>query len=331
MNKTIGGEFSIHKRLLDGNTKKEILFSSGRCALRAILMEIEQKRSRNRRILLPNYLCDCIPYTVIDAGWTYSFYHINRNFYSEFCLDVNLSEYDAVLLINYFGVTDLRGIIEYIRSINLEIIIIEDDVQAYYELFKSKADYSFTSLRKWFPCPDGAIVNSICAFGPFELHQNRWAGYKFLANRLKSNGDPKDDATILEMIEKGEKILEEDYMCICSEESQTIYANIDIEDIAKKRRKNADVLIAGLQKLGVDYYSTEIGVPLFVPIFIENRDELRKLFFERNIFVPRHWPQISKGINGDSDLYRTELSLICDQRYDADEMNSQLEIIRNFL
>ena len=41
---------------------------------------------------------------------------------------------------------------------NPKIVVIEDDVQAYFECMNSKADYSFTSLRKWFPSPDGAFV-----------------------------------------------------------------------------------------------------------------------------------------------------------------------------
>ena len=48
------------------------------------------------------------------------------------------------------------------RSLSKNTIIIEDDVQAFYEFQKKElmADYKFTSLRKTFACPDGGLVKT---------------------------------------------------------------------------------------------------------------------------------------------------------------------------
>ena len=54
--------------------------------------------------------------------------------------------------------------------------------------------------------------------------------------------------------------------------------------------------------------------------------------FNNNIFTPVHWPYVSKELNGyiKNTIYETELSLICDQRYTIDDMNIQIEVLRNY-
>lgn len=75
----------------------------------------------------------------------------------------------------------------------------------------------------------------------------------------------------------------------------------------------------------------EDKTPLFIPIFLDNRDVLRKELFSNEIFVPIHWPVSKKDVNENSGMYSKELSLICDQRYDEEDMKKQLSIIRQFI
>ena len=70
---------------------------------------------------------------------------------------------------------------------------------------------------------------------------------------------------------------------------------------------------------------------MFVPIFITDRDNLRKKFFDNNIFVPKHWPKHSDIINGNNMLYEKELSLICDQRYGTEDMYRQIDVLKQFI
>ena len=53
---------------------------------------------------------------------------------------------------------------------------------------------------------------------------------------------------------------------------------------------------------------------------------------ERKIYCPIHWPEV-KGTN--AGIRENELSLVCDQRYDARDMNYMADLIidwcsRNF-
>lgn len=332
MHRIIGGEFAIDSRLLSKNEKSiELQYSSGRSALYSILMHIKGKR---RKILLPSYLCDSITRTVIDAGWEYVFYTIDEFLHplmnEHLCSKIK--EYDAILLINYFGIIDLKVDISKIRRNSVDICIIEDDVQAFYVMNDSLADYSFTSLRKWFPCPDGAMMhaNGLEKIEPCIKMENEWSQYKLAGNLLKEQSCYIDDSIMLSLLDKGEALLEDGYLSTCSEASRHIFANLDLDRIAHQRKKNAYILHCELDKLGIRHMYSDGEVPLFIPIFVENRDELRRTFFAEQIFVPKHWPRISDELNGMNPLYDTELSLICDQRYGAEDMLKQIGVIKNF-
>ena len=332
MHRIIGGEFAINSRLLSKNEKSiELQYSSGRSVLYSILMHIKAK---SRKILLPSYLCDSITRTVIDAGWVYEFYQVDEFLHptNDDSFSVLLKKYDAVLLINYFGVVDLKEEISRIRKENAEIYIIEDDVQAFYSMNETLADCSFTSLRKWFPCPDGAILHANISTNIeacIKL-ENKWSQYKLAGNLLKEQSDYIDDSIMLSLLDKGEELLDDGYLSPCIEASRHIFANLDLDCIAQQRKKNAYILHCELEKLGIRHlYSGKI-VPLFIPIFVENRDELRRAFFAEQIFAPKHWPRISDELNGMNPLYDTELSLICDQRYGAEDMLKQIGVIKNF-
>ena len=337
MSDIIGGEFSILEESLNKDEtqyryNEDIVFSSGRCALFAILKEIEHITGKRGGVLLPNYLCESITNTVRDSGWGYSFYNINENLHTDFDSLKNIKNYDVIVLINYFGMIKLDDDIEHLKELIPELVIIEDDVQAYFELNDSIADYSFTSFRKWFPCPDGAEIKAKKTLNmKVELQKNSWSQYKLAGNILKNYSDYINDDIALALLNKGEEVLDGEYLSPCSDATKTIFTSLRLNEIANKRKRNAKILHEALLELNVSHLYSEISVPLFVPIFVENRDELRSAFFSEQIFPPKHWPRISYEINGTNPLYDTELSLICDQRYGKEDMIKQISVLKNFL
>ena len=146
---------------------------------------------------------------------------------------------------------------------------------------------------------------------------------------LKSFSGYVDDRIVLDLLNKGEEKLEKDYLCSCSRTSTILFNTLDLKEISAKRKKNAEILHLALTEMKIKHIWSYDATPLFVPIFInEGRDHLRKKFFEQGIFTPQHWPRISFLLNGNNLLYKTELSLICDQRYDKKEMIRQIEVLR---
>lgn len=137
------------------------------------------------------------------------------------------------------------------------------------------------------------------------------------------------DDIVLEMLYKGEELLDRSYLCPWNHESKRVFRSIDKIEIQMRRKQNAQYLHQELMALNIEHHYSDKGTPLFVPILVENRDQLRKTFFADGIFTPKHWPVISTNINGENELYGRELSLICDQRYDLDDMKRQIEVIKS--
>lgn len=108
---------------------------------------------------------------------------------------------------------------------------------------------------------------------------------------------------------------------ICAGHYDDIYAAnyLDIDFIRDKRRSNAEVII---NKIGCMFELKEQDCPLFVPIITEKLNMLRKYLIDHQVYCPVHWPRNSLG--------NKELSLICDQRYDIEDMEYICSLILNF-
>lgn len=333
MSDIIGGEFNIQISEIKRNIKKvnENLFSSGRSAFCTILRNISFDVPR--KILLPDYLCSSITQVCIDESIPYDFYHINDDLFpDDRSLFEAVEDNSIVLLISYFGIIDNKPVIEKIKKIKPESIIILDDVQNFYanESDNTSWDYRFTSYRKWFPVPDGAEIFCKGTVLKYFDKENQFAEYKFAGNLLKNYSDWISDDFCLDLIKEGERILDENYNCMCSSISKQLIPQISYEEIKEKRKENSQFLHNELEKLGIRHLYNSSAVPLFIPIFINIRDKLRNNMFENNIFTPIHWPYESKELNGliRNTIYNNELSLICDQRYSLEDMKKQIGIIK---
>lgn len=281
-NKVIGGEFCIDPNIeAKLNKDKKILFSSGRDALFEIMMDIRDNSPTNQvmRIQIPDFLCSSITSTICDTSFEYRFYHINEATLLPDLEDITnkVDDYPVILLINYFGVVNTDKEVDALKKDNDRIVLILDNVQDYYEHGKNPfVDYSFTSYRKWFAVPDGADVISKYKIVTHNQQINTFAQYKFAGNILKNYSSYIEDDISLELIKMGENLLDQNYMCPCSEISKWLFNRIDFENIEIIRKRNAKYLHVHLKKMNIMHLYNEENVPLFIPIFVRNRDSLRK-------------------------------------------------------
>ena len=74
--------------------------------------------------------------------------------------------------------------------------------------------------------------------------------------------------------------------------------------------------------------------PLFVPVLVPEgrRDALRKHLIQNEIYCPVHWPltEHHKIDQRSAAIYENELSLVCDQRYGAADMERIVKTVKNF-
>ena len=238
----------------------------------------------------------------------------------------------AVLVINYYGLKDLSTQVSFIRSVDKDAVIIEDDVQAYYEFKKplGDVDFKFTSLRKTFAVPDGGLVKTKHQLPLIET-PNTFGQYKAAAALLKSMREGNfNDQIYLEMFEKGESIIDSELECGMSQIAEKLYGSLDEERVKVRRLNNAHHIVEQLEKNGIKPLLplTEGHVPLFIPIILKNRDEVRKRMFQHEVFCPVHWPLEGMDLKRGKVMAETELSLIVDQRYGQKDMERIVSLIR---
>lgn len=335
----IGGEFQIAVTdILNAQNRHfdapdMYAYSSGRAALYQILKYLKQEKGITH-IFLPDYLCSSVLVPIKDLELKYIFYPIDEH------LELIESEFlklyitgAVVLLINNFGLKDLSGQIKSIRGIDENSIIIEDDVQAYYEFKKplDGVDFKFTSLRKTFAVPDGGLVKTK-HYLPKVVTPNTYGQYKAAAALLKSMREGNfNDQIYLELFEKGETLIDSELECGMSQIAEKLYSFLNEDHVKLRRLNNARYLIDELKKIGLEPLLPlkEDYVPLFVPIILKNRDKIRKTMFQKEIYCPVHWPLDGMEIERGEQMSKKELSLIIDQRYGRKEMDEIISVLKD--
>lgn len=340
-NKVIGGEFEIdvqqHYQMRNAVPEGVVTYASGRSSLYNILAFLKEK-SGIKSVLFPDYLCESVYQMAEKNQMGVEFYALDEQLNPDFG-DVE-NKYDAtkaVLLINYFGLKDCKTMVEQLRGIHSEMVVILDNVQAPYEMLnETDADYTFSSFRKAFPVADGSWVisknNTLTQYD----RVNEFAQYKIAASYLKVIRDQHlfNDEVYLDLFHKGEVKIDDDYHTDMSQLSKDILANMEWNRWAILRKRNSETIIEGLKDLGICPIIPleENAVPLFIPICLENRDRVRKAMFSNNIFLPVHWPveaDFKDRLKRGFDLAEHELSIIVDQRYSISDMKRILSIIEN--
>lgn len=334
----IGGEFPIAVTdVLKASFKHfespdVYTYSSGRAALYQILKFLKLQKGINR-ILLPDYLCSSILVPVNALALEYAFYPIDED------LELKLSDFGklyrkdtVVLVINYFGLKELDSQIMAIRGIDEGAIIIEDDVQAYYEFKKPlvDVDFKFTSLRKTFAVPDGGLVKTKYIL-PKAKEPCLFGEYKAAAALIKSMREGNfNDQIYLELFEKGESLIDSELESGISHIAKKLYRGIEEERVKKHRLSNARYLLERLESKGIKPILPllENHVPLFIPIKLNNRDAVRRKMSQNGVFCPVHWPLDSTDIRRGKEMAESELSLVIDQRYGKDEMNEIVKYLQ---
>ena len=336
----IGGEFSVS---LDGKSytlnkkARGYYYASGRTSLSVILEAVKESRGAEKiTICAPDYVCGSVINTIKDSGTKILFFRVGVDMLPSDDLYEIVPVSDALLLVNYFGLVDLDPIIAKIKKLNDSIVIIIDDVMNYYGFGEYTGyDYSFNSFRKWFPVPDGAEIkckHQESIRKTFDV-ENTFYKYKLAGNILKNYQELVGIDLCLELLDKGEELLDREHMASGSGFTETVMETINKNSASLRRKSNASILHEGLTDMGIEHLYDQESTPLFVPIILKrNRDKIRKLFFENNVFCPIHWPSAWQDDFSGLELnplYEWELSLICDQRYGESEMLKQLEILKH--
>ena len=138
----------------------------------------------------------------------------------------------------------------------------------------------------------------------------------------------------LGLFKKAEAYLDECGIESADKRDVEMAKRLDISYIKNKRRANATILLEYLSRYAVFPQIMDNDCPLFVPIILETkqRDALRSYLISKDIYTPVHWPIEKTHILTEEtkQLYESELSIICDQRYSQTEMQRIISEIHKF-
>lgn len=352
----IGSEFWGNDGFYDDKVKRTPIvftgqmkgFMCGRTALDYIIRDAVVDMGLES-VLLPSYCCHTMIEPFLKNGIRIRFYSVKigeKGFLREL---PEPDKNEALYLMPYFGFEDL-DVYEKSQIKQWKFCILDNTHSCFIDSVIQYEDlnikYVFASYRKWANIIGYAAaykVGSDFRFLPEFVSSKTYLAIKEQACHKKKlyieeNSGNKDE--FLHLYKEAERMLDVDYVDHAALEAGiAAYEQFNRVKMKKCRRENAKFLLRELGRLenvGIPFTSIKKDdCPLFVPILLQEdlRNHLRAYLIEKGIFCPIHWP-ISPvhelGIE-EKKIYRQELSIICDQRYDLSDMQKIIDYICGFL
>ena len=346
----IGSEFWLEREPVAVSHREGCYVLSGRTAIDLIIHDIANRRPV-RKVYMPAWGCDSMIAPFVSLGIDVRFYDVEVNTRNNPSVESGRSvvnyltntdctdDTDIFYVTNYFGYENTLSVETVRRFKERGAIILYDRTHAFLmekDPYLTLADYSFASIRKWMGVIDGAVVDGV---GGCELKPCPYLECKEKAMRMKKSfidGDSSvDKQAFLNLYAEFGHHLAEDYQNYEMDDlSYAVYKSEDLATMRLKRRENAWYLHGHLKDVLFMGELTDKAVPLFVPVFFESkeqRDAVRKKLIDAQIYCPVHWPKpalIPEAFKV-NNIYDTELSLICDQRYDLTDMERMVTLINS--
>jgi dTDP-4-amino-4,6-dideoxygalactose transaminase len=336
--KLIGGLFGLQSTVVTETSgavrfldSQNIFFANATSALAVLI-----KHLRPGRVWLPSYMCVALRIAVQHAGAAASFYPIDRELavQSLAWLD-EVGPGDAVVMIDYYGSLISAEHVNMIRERGA--VVIEDATQALLSKDAgSRGDFAVFSPRKFLGVPDGGIlfINRPLNREEFILSaspENWWLdalNATILRRQFDTHGGSRDWFALFQRAEANAPVGE----FRMSDLSRILLDRcFDYPAIAKQRCENYDKLYTHLADIALLPSRSSSVVPLAFPIRIQNRDRLRHILFQHQIYPPIHWPLediVPERFSDSHKLSSEIMSLPCDQRYDERDMERMIGIIR---
>lgn len=338
------GRYGCEWPYADGWNVKETL--SGRVALEYIVEMLISEGKKS--VYMPSYCCHTMIEPFLRHGVIVTFYDVIPSKMGLKRQFDNNHDCDVVFLLDYFGFVDTEtAAIAKEQHAKGKSVIYDATHSTYSDFNCDNCDYVFGSYRKWMDVNCGFVAVKGMANIDFGADWHQFEDYADIRKRLFDlkarymNNETVDKQQFLAWITEAEEMLEQDYHhALPDQRSLDVLRQTDYSFLVQLRRYNANILIKGVSGLRDDRVRCLMGemgkndTPLFVPIYVmaEYRNELRRYLIEHSIYCPVHWPlsDLHTISNEATEVYQSEVSLLCDQRYDHIDMYRIIETIRDY-
>ena len=102
--------------------------------------------------------------------------------------------------------------------------------------------------------------------------------------------------------------------------------------ISDARKRNYHYLYEKLSEFAL-FSEPPVGwVPLGFPMLINKREKVLKTLYQNNVFAASHWAKIEAPLSKfplEHSISQSLITLPCDQRYDLDDMERIVSIVRS--
>lgn len=354
-----GGEAStLHLSQVDKYGKEHCCYTaSGREAIELALISLERERPDIRkRCLLPAYMCDCVFLPFLHRGWELVFYSVDRELEAagEEIFRLALEHDPGLIFIHpYYGADTCAGLRRQLAGLRRSgVLVMEDVTQSYYlEETGKDADFVVGSLRKWYAVPDGGFVASDIPLAEDVLETGEEYArerlvplvqkWEYLKEKERRTGGALTAGWLPRKAEylKRNRNLENALDCYqgvrrISRISAEILSRVDEEGARRRREENYHALyqhICGMKRLWAILPEKETHAPLYLPVYVKERDSLQRFLAGYGIYAPVLWPVGEENkdfLQGDGTyIFEHMLALPIDQRYDAGDMEQLAEVL----
>ena len=308
--KSIGGFFELEFGKFESKKEDSIYLNSGRNAIRYLIRALDIKK-----IHVPSFTCSAVYEAIKKEKCDLEFYDIGQDLLPKEVLPKE----DYIIYNNYFGVTGNK----VLQMAGKYPKLIVDNAQAFYAISSGRA--SIYSLRKFFGVPDGGILTGkeIPA-----LQLRKATSYNNVKHLCKRH-DKGAEAAYKDYLKNEEKI-DKYPLAYCSNLTEAILSNIDLEAVKIKRLENFNYLLRYLST-NFPIEMTEGDVPMVFPLLNNQGEKLRKKLIENRIYCAQYWPNIMECSHKDSYEYYMAQNLVAlpiDQRYNLEDMDRIIRTLK---
>ena len=299
-----------------------------------------------QRLWVPEYFCYDVIASLREAGLNLMLYQDWPDGHCDSETLVNIQRKclflptDAVLRVNYYGTRKFRS------TEKLPVAAVVEDHT--HDLIgdwpiHSTADWCIASLRKTLPIPEGGMLWSPIGLklpsAPKVSEENeriatiRWNAMKLKARYLA--GEAVEKVEFRKGYVETEEYFEHAPICALDKASQEYLKTFNFRSWYNQKRDKWE-LLKDIKKEGVQVICPEsIGCYPFSLVLLfdipEERDRVRKTLIEHQIYPAVLWNVPDAASCEVKSFSRRMLSIHCDARYTADDIQQMKTIIESIL
>lgn len=347
----IGGEFELDLTSFSNTADKAPLTlpcahlhwtDTGRSALFLAATDI-LRRGGEPLVWMPAFCCRAVVQAFQQAGFAIRYYS-SAELHGGAGPQPDPAAGQTVLFVHYFGHINRYRLAQVAAWRRMGAYVVEDAAQAALtQEVGSAGHYAITSLRKFLPQPDGAMIGSESEMNFSTADPDEeFVSARILAKLMRGAGAPPE--TFLPLLAHTESRLDTQPIVPRKPSwmSRLLLARTDFSSVAERRRCNWELLRQSLHGSLSSHLTAlhdvvdpgEVPLGLAVRVSGGQREPLRRFLADHAIFCPVHWPlshvPTSTELALDHELSSQILTLPIDQRMEESHVRRFVKLLQRF-